>query len=234
MEPNLGTFMRRGGEKFEISREGESEVLLAEGLRNTEKSTNREYIGFYPNTDIRSGDWIKGTVSGDEFHVVDVTRNVVHQQMFQVKAYYETRVQYEARMAADSARTPRYTIGAIVHSMSGGTLQAIGEAERSTITQIVNDPQILQAQVEELVTQLLEAVKAELPASELSKYTNSAQHLKEELLSSKPDASAIKRLLQTLAFLGDVEGTIGLMVRAWPAVSSLLMLAAGALQSLPR
>lgn len=230
---NLSAFMRSGGEKFEISREGESKSLLAEGLRNTEKSTNRKYVGFYPDADIRPGDWIKGAVTGNEFHVIDVTKQIVHDEVLQVKAYYETRVEYEARMAADSARTPRYTIGAIVHSMSGGTLQAIGEAERSTITQVVNDPQIFKAKVEEFVTQLLETVKAELPAAGLLKYTDSAQHLKAELLSGKPDASIVKRLLQTLAFLGDVEGTIDLMVRAWPAVSSLLMLAAGVLRSLP-
>jgi ribosome-associated translation inhibitor RaiA len=232
MEPNLRTFMERHGETFEISREGKT--LQAKGLRNTEKATSRKYVGFYPDTDIRSGDWIKGSVSGDEFHIIDVAKDVIHQRAFQVKAYYETRSQYEARMAVDSARAPHYSVGAIVHSMSGGTLQAIGEAERSTITQIVNDPQILQARLEELITQLLEAVKAELPASSLLAYTDSANHLKEELLSSKPNASLVKRLLQILAFFGDVEGTIGLMVRAWPAVSSLLIVAAGVLQSLPR
>lgn len=225
--------MKMGGEEFEVCREGANETFVAEGLRNTEESTKQKYISFYPDTDIRPGDWVKGVVTGDEFHIVDVNRQVIHKEVFQVKAYYETKIQYQARVAADSARAPQYSIGAIIHTMSGGTVQAIGEAERSTITQVINDPQILEGQVEELITQLIEAVKTELSASQLLKYTSSAQSLREELLLTQPDASIIKRLLQTLAFLGDVEGSIGLMVRVWPAVSSLLMLGAGVLHSLP-
>jgi hypothetical protein len=37
----------------------------------------------------------------------------------------------------------------------------------------------------------------------------------------------VKRLLRTLALFGDIEGSIGLMVRLWPAVGTATALAHG-------
>ena len=233
MRPHLREFMRLGGESVEITRDGNM-VGVADGLRNTEQTTRRKYIGFYPEADIRTNDWVKGTTSGDEFHIVDVFRDIIEGEVFQIKGFYETKAQYEERLRVEAARAPNYNIGAIVHSMSGGTLQAIGETENSSISQIVNDPNLLQAQLDELVNQLLDAVKSELPASALLDYADAARQLKQELQSSHPDIPVIRRLLQTLAFFGDVEGTIGLMTRVWPVVSSFLMLAAGVLHALPK
>jgi len=118
--------------------------------------------------------------------------------------------------------------------MSGGTIQAVGAASHTEISQIVNDPEMLRSQVEDLTNQLIEAVKSELVASELMVYMKAVNDLRDQLLSGEPDPSLAKRLLGTLAFLGDVEGTIGLMVRVWPYVSPLLMIAATAVGALPR
>ena len=132
------------------------------------------------------------------------------------------------------AITPQYNIGAIIHSMSGGTVQAVGSASHTEISQIVNDPEMLQSQVEDLTNRLIGAVKGELAASELTVYMKTAEGLRNQLLSSEPNPSLVKRLLGTLAFLANVEGTIGLMVRVWPYISSLLMIAATILGTLSR
>jgi len=118
--------------------------------------------------------------------------------------------------------------------MSGGTIQAIEAASHTEISQIVNDPEMLRSQVGDLTNQLIEAVKSELAASELTAYMEAVNDLRDQLLSGKPDPSLVKRPLGTLAFLGDVEGTVGLMGRVWPYISPLLMIAATLLGDLPR
>jgi len=133
-----------------------------------------------------------------------------------------------------TAATPHYNIGAIIQTMSGGTVQAVGAASRTEISQVVNDPQVLRSQVEDLTNQLIEAVKGELAASELAAYMKAVEDLRNQLLSGEPDPSLVKRLLGILAFLGDVEGTLGLMVRVWPYISSLLTIGATILGALPR
>jgi len=115
--PKLDDFMQLGGELFQIIREGESHE--AEGLRNTEKSTKRKYVGFYLGTDVQTDDWLKGTVSGDEFHVLDVTRDVIHGRVFQVKAYYETKAEYMKRIASERAQLPTFNIGTAYGSIIG-------------------------------------------------------------------------------------------------------------------
>ena len=133
-----------------------------------------------------------------------------------------------------TATTPQYNIGAIIHTMSGGTVQTVGLASHTEISQIVNDPEMLRSQVEDLTNQLMEAVKGTLMPSELTAYIKAVEDLRDQLLSSEPKPSRVKRLLGTLAFLANVEGTIDLMVRVWPYISSLLMIAATILRALPR
>jgi hypothetical protein len=120
----------------------------------------------------------------------------------------------------------QFNIGAIIHAMSGGNVQAIGIAKDTEVSQIVNDPTLLHSQVEALTTSLLDEVKYVLIGNDLIGYTQAVQGFKEELLAEKPDPSLLKRFTGTLALLGDVEGTIGLMVRTWPYLYPLLLIAA--------
>jgi hypothetical protein len=120
----------------------------------------------------------------------------------------------------------RYNIGAIIQSMSGGSIQAIGFADNAEISQIVSDPALLRTQVQALAEKLLDEVKAALTGNDLVEYVQAVQEFKEELLAEKPTPSLLKRFARTLALLGDVEGTIGLMVRVWPYLYPLLLFAA--------
>ena len=120
----------------------------------------------------------------------------------------------------------QYNIGAIVQSMSGGSIQAVGLADNAEISQVVNDPALLRAQVETLAEKLLDEVKAALAGKDLIEYAQAIQDFKEELLAEEPNPSLLKRLTITLALLGDIEGTIGLMIRVWPYLYPLLLIAA--------
>ncbi len=118
------------------------------------------------------------------------------------------------------------TIGAIIQTMSGGNVQAIGNAPDSTISQAINDPDLLQAHIEALTENLLNEVRTALQVDDLAKYLQSIQDLRERLTTDKPDPSLIKRLIGTLGFLGDIEGTIDLMTRVWPILYPLLLIVA--------
>ncbi len=117
------------------------------------------------------------------------------------------------------------TIGAIIHTMSGGNVQAVGIAQDAEISQLINDPDLLSSQVEALTENLLNEVKSVLKVDELSEYTQSIKALRDQLLAEKLDPSLIQRLVRTLSFLGDVEGTIGLMTRVLPYLHPLLLIA---------
>lgn len=118
-----------------------------------------------------------------------------------------------------------FNIGAFINEMSGGNLQAVGSAQESEISQIVNDPGLLQSSVEALMGRLVDEVKADLRVEDSASYAQAATELKEQLLADKPQAGPIKRALRTLGFLGDVEGTIALIGRVWLNLYPLLLIA---------
>lgn len=117
------------------------------------------------------------------------------------------------------------SIGAIINSMSGGNLQAIGISEKSEISQIVNDPELLHSQVEALAENLINEVKSSLNLDEFTKYTQSVQELKSHLLAGEPNPSGIRKLVKTIGLLGDIEGSVALMIRVWSYLHPLLMIA---------
>ena len=116
-------------------------------------------------------------------------------------------------------------IGAIVYGMSGGSFQAVGVAH-SEIQQIVNDPELLSGQIESLANDLIETVKSELPAAELVSYVKEVEELKAQILAKEASPSLLRRLLQTVAFLGDIEGSLSLMAKIWPKVYPFLLIVA--------
>lgn len=127
---------------------------------------------------------------------------------------------------AEPTVSTQFNIGAIIHAMSGGNVQAVGIAKDTEISQIVNDPALLHSQVEALTERLLDEVKSVLAGNDLIGYAQAVQSFKEELLVEKPNPSLLKRFTSTLAFLADIEGTIALMVRVLPYLYPLLLIAA--------
>lgn len=122
------------------------------------------------------------------------------------------------------------TIGAIIHTMSGGNIQTIGIAQDASISQIINDPELLQTQLEALTDNLLNEVKSDLKLDQLLEYTKAIQDLRVQASEEKPNPSLIQNLVRTLGFLGDIEGTISLMTRVWPYLHPILLIIASKLQ----
>ena len=74
--------------EFQIFR---NSVLIStvKGLKNTEKSTYKKYIGFYPNVDIQIGDVLFTSNSSIKYFVIDVDTATYMGEIYQIKAYYQ-------------------------------------------------------------------------------------------------------------------------------------------------
>jgi hypothetical protein len=129
-------------------------------------------------------------------------------------------------VAPELPSSAQINIGAIIHEMNNGTIQAVGFSSHSELQQTVNDPTILKEKIESLANELLDAIKTELPAEKLIAYVNSLDELKKQLIAEKSSPSVLEKLFRVLSFTGDVEGTISLMTRVWPYVYPLLIIAA--------
>ncbi len=144
------------------------------------------------------------------------------------RTYYIKQFGYEAVQndfsLPDSPPASQVNIGNFIHSMAGGNVQGIGFAH-AQVSQIVNDPALFQETLDKCIESLVDQVKGELKSTELRQYIQALEEFKEQVLQTNPEPSAIKQVTSTLAFLGDVEGSLGLMVRTWPFVQPLITLA---------
>jgi hypothetical protein len=125
------------------------------------------------------------------------------------------------------ALSPQVTVGAIIQTMSGGSVQAVGIAHDVEISQVVNDPELLRSQVDALAKNLLNEVKSSLNLDELAQYTEALRELKDQLLLEQPQLPVIRQLVRTVGLLGDIEGTIALITRVWTLLHPLLLIAEG-------
>ncbi|MBN1935452.1 MAG: hypothetical protein JW934_12360 [Anaerolineae bacterium] len=122
----------------------------------------------------------------------------------------------------DVSPETQVNIGSIIHNMSGGNVQAVGFAQETEFSQLVNDPELLCSQIDNWIEELVDKVKPDLAAADLVTYIQTAQELKDQIVQDKPNPSMIKRALATLGFLGDIEGSVGLIIRIWPFITTIL------------
>lgn len=149
-----------------------------------------------------------------------------------IRATPEGRKAYRRGFMRDTpSSASAVNVGAIISSMHGGTVQAVGLADGSTIGQIVNDPDALRVEFNALSARLLDEVKTELAGFDLEQYGMTLENLRQEVLSAQPRETKMKGLLRTLALFGDVEGSIGLMLRVAPYITQFIALGAALLQS---
>ncbi len=124
---------------------------------------------------------------------------------------------------------PTQNIGAVIGVVHGGPVQAVGYADRSSVSQIQEDPSQFADALDTCIEKIVELVKPELDAREMAEYAKELHKVKAELLSDKPNESTLKRALSSLAFLAAIQGSVALMERVWPAIQPLLTLAAARL-----
>lgn len=117
-------FINDRGIIFKIERNG-SIVSELKGLPNHEKSTSRKYIGFMPDSDIQTNDWLINPVN-ERFYVSDTVTVFFFQQKSQLKVYYQTVSEYNAKTEKATA----------IFNIENATNSVIGM--QSTVTMNIN------------------------------------------------------------------------------------------------
>lgn len=126
---------------------------------------------------------------------------------------------------------PIASIGAIIHTMSGGTVQAVGQANYSTISQSMNDTQALRAEFKALSDQFVGAIQDQLPEHKIAGYMEKLGELERELVSRRPNESILNRMLGGVFAMSAAEGTIQFTARIAPVIAQLTVLAARIVQA---
>ena len=91
-------FINDNGIIFKIERNC-SIITELKGLPNHEKSTSKKYIGFMPDSDVQPGDWLINP-SNERLFVSDTMTDFFFGEKNQLKAYYQTTVEYNSKTQA--------------------------------------------------------------------------------------------------------------------------------------
>ena len=117
-------------------------------------------------------------------------------------------------------------IGAVIHEMNNGKVEAIGFNNQKVINETLGNKELLEEELKKLQEKIIDLVKTELKDNNYQRYMDALVELKSELISRSTDKGKINGLLSALSFLGDIEGSISLMMRVWPLLYPLIQLLA--------
>ena len=121
-------FLRTYGLSMKIERNGEI-IATVPGIPNREKSTNRQYVGFRPGTDIKTADVVINPAN-ERLYVTETQASYFQQRQEEIKAFYMTEVE-KKRKEAEQHQSNIYNIGVAYSSV-------IGTANTATINYRTN------------------------------------------------------------------------------------------------
>ncbi len=117
-------FINSHGTIFKVERSG-SIISELKGLPNHEKSTSRKYIGFMPDSDVQTGDWLIN-LANERLFVCDTMTDFFCGEKSCLKAYYQTITEHNADIQKSTA----------VFNIGNATNSVIGM--QSTVTMNIN------------------------------------------------------------------------------------------------
>lgn len=168
-------FIHGHGIMFKVERNG-SIISELKGLPNHEKSTSRKYIGFMPDSDVQSNDWLINPAN-ERLYVSDTVTDFFHQQKSQLKAYYQTVTEHNAK---PETATAIFNIENATNSVIGmqptvtmNINSSIQEAKEKISSSNSNDKEELQ----QIISLLEMIVNNQVPAQKglLSKFSSVIQ-----------------------------------------------------------
>lgn len=201
--PDLRTFLLRSGvvpEVYWVYRDGVCVYQAMQGYVNSEKVSERRYIGLWPNSDVRAGDILENATSRDRYRIVETENHTLNRQVFQLKAFYLTEYQYQQQQL-ERQRQPQnvFNIDTAFNSIIGGEgnivvnyTAALSDLEK----RIAKTPSPDNEQLKELISVLREALDGgnQVEQGLLSRF---ASVLQRNSWASSPIASAILSWLFT-------------------------------------
>lgn len=113
--------MRQTGQDYEVRRGDQSELLKG-------AKTGKGSIIFYPDADVQPGDWLRGTISREEYHVRDAETQVVDGKPLMRRANVEAKARHEERIASTRPQPAVFNIqeahGSIIGTHNHAELMA--------------------------------------------------------------------------------------------------------------
>lgn len=88
------------GIMFQVERNS-SIISELKGLPNRENPQSPKYVGFLPDSDVKIGDWIINPAN-ERFYVSDTYTDFFLQEKSQLKAYYQTATEHNAKSETPS------------------------------------------------------------------------------------------------------------------------------------
>ncbi len=170
--PNLEFFLQRNGISYSIERNGALIHRSLTGVPNTETSSGKKFIGFMPGTDIQQND-ILTNPAGEVIYITDTQTQFIHQEQYQLKAYYQTK--YEKAYNTQS-NSPVFNIGTAYGSVIG-TQQSVTvnykDSLRATKKQIEDSDSPDKEELQQIISLLEMMVNNQLPPQKglLSKFS---------------------------------------------------------------
>lgn len=168
-------FINTHGIKFKVERNG-SVISELKGLPNHEKSTSQKYIGFMPDSDVQSDDWLINPAN-ERLYVTDTVTDFFHQQKSQLKAYYQTVTEHNAKPErATAIFNIENATNSVIGMQSTVTMNinsSIQEAKEQIASSNSNDKEELQ----QIISLLEMVVNNQVPAQKglLSKFASVIQ-----------------------------------------------------------
>ena len=141
-------------------------------MPNTETSSGKKFIGFMPGTDIQQND-ILTNPAGEVIYITDTQTQFIHQEQYQLKAYYQTK--YEKAYNTQS-NSPVFNIGTAYGSVIG-TQQSVTvnykDSLRATKKQIEDSDSPDKEELQQIISLLEMIVNNQLPPQKglLSKFS---------------------------------------------------------------
>nr|DAX75664.1 MAG TPA: hypothetical protein [Caudoviricetes sp.] len=113
--PDLEFFLQRNGISYSIERNDTLIHHSLTGVPNTETRSGKKYIGFIPGTDIQPNDVLTNP-AGEVIYITDIQTQFIHQEPYQLKAYYQTKYEKACNTQSNS---PVFNIGTAYGSVIG-------------------------------------------------------------------------------------------------------------------
>lgn len=121
-------FLKRHGIDMRIERNGEI-ISTIPGLPNRETATNRKYVGFRPETDIKVDDVVI-TPANERLYITETQASYFQKHQEEIKAFYMTEAE-KHRKETEQRQSNVYNIGTAYGSV-------IGTANTATINYKTN------------------------------------------------------------------------------------------------
>lgn len=157
---------------FEICRNS-LHISTEKGLKNTENSTHKKYIGFFPNADIQVGDILSIPNSNIKYYVIDTDTATYMGEIYQIKAYYQNTPpnenKYPNHVVFNVQDSPNSIIGTQTSAIINNPNFNISDLDNLIETHGGNDKKELY-QLSSQLQELLE--KDDFHKSKLSKFSD--------------------------------------------------------------